>query len=237
MPLHYKLSPAVIAALLGPKGRVLPPDAPLSDDDVQRAEPDFTPLDEILGERPTQVSLPASVMRQDASPGSAGIGGATLYLGDGYDASSGETNNSDGAADAALSSLPASAWRVPGIMGLAGVYTGQASKQPIGRSFDIDPGRVGGIRNIVPGVSLVPEQKYKTPSLLHSASPLPQPESRMPQPPRAVLDVLSEKTRALAQAIGMGEGDYEAHNSGTSGAKILNSVSHGAPAGTVTRKP
>jgi hypothetical protein len=51
MPPYYKLSPAFIAMLLDNKRRASPPDPPLSDDSVQRPEPAFTPLEEILGER------------------------------------------------------------------------------------------------------------------------------------------------------------------------------------------
>src|SRR3954464_1761841 len=51
MPPHYKLSPVFIAMLLDNKRKASPPDPPLSDDNVRQPAPEFTPLEEILGER------------------------------------------------------------------------------------------------------------------------------------------------------------------------------------------
>jgi hypothetical protein len=63
-----------------------------------------------------------------ASQRSPGVGGTTQFPGSRYDAGSAGTNNSTGTADVVLSSLPAGSWHVPGIMGLAGLYTGHVSK-------------------------------------------------------------------------------------------------------------
>jgi hypothetical protein len=69
MPPRYKLSPAFIAMLLNDKSKASAPDRPGADRTMRpgdsrlpmgSAEPDFTPLEEILGERPASVPRPPS---------------------------------------------------------------------------------------------------------------------------------------------------------------------------------
>jgi hypothetical protein len=69
MPPSSKLSPAFIATMLDPKRKASPPTATSSEYVVRPAapssssgspEPQFTPLEEILGERPASISAPVS---------------------------------------------------------------------------------------------------------------------------------------------------------------------------------
>jgi hypothetical protein len=103
--------------------------------------------------------------------------------------------------------------------------SGEVSKGPIYQSsFGPDPRGPGAPQDLGTAVgAMIP---------LLSFPHLP----KLGQLPQAAADVLSPKYRALARAAGMGEGDYEAHNSGTLRDKILNGVPYGAPAGTVTGK-
>jgi hypothetical protein len=296
MPPRYKLSPAFIAMLLTDKSKASPLHQPGSDKAMRpsdplsargTAEPDFTPLEEILGERPAAVprppsgtvSRPTSTMRSEPQlnlptmddvwrqtqaakqpaaaydaigasrrPAEGGMftppsvrASTAIQLGKSggratspHDFSSGFPNGKYDELSALGDLAPDAQSRGPAqphVFG-QGIQFAANQSEPSqsadwqkfdARKYAIDPKYPRDIP--VPGSGFALEG----PSLLH-------PPSMFPQSTRGAPDGLGEKYRALARAIGMGEGDYEAHNSGTSGNQILNGVAHGAPVGGVTGK-
>jgi hypothetical protein len=140
------------------------------------------------------------------------------------------STNTTNPAHAAPTSLPVGAWSLPGLMGLAGVYTGGGvSPEARAANFGLDPATMADVQNDAT------RELLATNNSPASAQTLAQYQS---DAERDAPYILSPKYRRLAQIIHTGEGNYESYNTGTKGVKG-GKVGHSflyPPDGTVTEK-
>jgi hypothetical protein len=211
MPYHYKLSPAVIAALLSKKQNASPPDPPVPGTNPQQPEADFTPLEDILGESTRQ----GSFRIRSSQPPTTG---------------SGLSNSVTSSSNAAPAPQPINDWPLSGLIGLAGFYSGGGTQRDAyGSNFKLDPATMDDMQSQARRESLAtnnPPASAQTQAQYQSDAE------------RDVPYVLSPNYRRLAQIIRIGEGNYESYNTGTKGVRggkvgyaFLN-----PPDGTVTGK-
>jgi len=112
MPPYYKLSPAFIAGLLDPKKKASPPDPSSAPDLPER---DFTPLEEILGERPAPVSPPPSATRPEPQLNLPTIGDVWDRMQAQRGSISGATRAATPSTQDLLPRRPASSWDAIGL--------------------------------------------------------------------------------------------------------------------------